>query len=199
MRRSKQVFNHLIINIENIISVVELNWKNHLQSEWQNPITHDVKLLAKDMLISLAQDTKSNASLFETHLKMEMFADLKYFHSLEKDVDELQSDKTEFSKEYDLLLQECVSKDIMCAILCSFDNIDEQTELQCLYLEKIEECESLEIVLSKRNENVKNKSFNELSKKFTELEKDCISLKLSLQQRNESFQNNRPCKNHDAP
>ncbi|GJT47753.1 hypothetical protein Tco_0973910 [Tanacetum coccineum] len=151
------------------------------------------------MLIPLAQDTKSNASLFETHLKTEMFADLKYVQSLEKEVDELQSDKTEFSKEYDLLLQECVSKDIMCAIFRSFDNIDEQIELQCLYLEKCQECECLENELSKQNENVKNKSFNELSKRFSELEKHCISLELSSQQRNERFQNDKPCKNQDAP
>ncbi|GJR80681.1 retrovirus-related pol polyprotein from transposon TNT 1-94 [Tanacetum coccineum] len=138
------------------------------------------------MLIPFTQDTKSNASLFETHLLTEKFADLKYVQSLEKEVDELQYDKTELSKEYDLLLQECVTKDIMCAILHSFDNIDEQTELQCLYLEKIQECECLEMELSKRNENVRNKSFNELSKKFAELEKHCISLELSLQHKNES-------------
>ncbi|GJZ40744.1 hypothetical protein Tco_0587630 [Tanacetum coccineum] len=130
MSKSKKVFDHLMINIENIRSVVELNWKSHLQNEWQNSITHDVKLLVKDMLIPLAQDTKSNASLFETHLKIEMFAYFKYVQSLKKEVDELQYDKTELLKEYDLLLQECVSKDIMCAILHSFDNIDEQTEMQ---------------------------------------------------------------------
>ncbi|GJX18401.1 hypothetical protein Tco_0221078 [Tanacetum coccineum] len=82
--KSKRVFDHLMINIENIRSFVELNWKNHLQNGWQNLITHDVKLLVKDMLIPLAQDTKSNASLFETHLKTEMYEDLKYVQSLEK-------------------------------------------------------------------------------------------------------------------
>ncbi|GJR26401.1 hypothetical protein Tco_1102633 [Tanacetum coccineum] len=141
MIKSKQVFDYLMINIENIRSVVELNWKNRLQNEWKNPVTHNVKLLVKDMLIPLARDTKSNASLFETHLKTEIFAYLKYVQSLEKEVDELQSYKTELSKEYDILLRECVSKDIMCAILHSFDNINEQTEMQCLYLEKLQECE----------------------------------------------------------
>ncbi|GJT04091.1 hypothetical protein Tco_0838553 [Tanacetum coccineum] len=47
------------------------------KNEWQNPITHNVKLLVKEMLIPLAQDTKPNASLFETYLKTEMFTDLK--------------------------------------------------------------------------------------------------------------------------
>ncbi|GKA81493.1 hypothetical protein Tco_0788185 [Tanacetum coccineum] len=82
----------------------------------------------------------------------------------EKEVDELESEKAEFSNEFDLLLQECLSKDIMCDILRSFDNIDEQTEMQCLYLEKCEECEYLKNELSKQNENLENKSFNGLSK-----------------------------------
>ncbi|GJX98332.1 hypothetical protein Tco_0355351 [Tanacetum coccineum] len=115
--------------------------------------------ISKNMLMPLTQDTKSRALLFETQFKTEMFADLKYVQSLEKEVDELQTDKNEFLKEYDILLQECVSKDIICSILHSFADIDEQTELQCLYLEKIEECECLASELSKRNENAENKSF----------------------------------------
>ncbi|GJS05585.1 hypothetical protein Tco_0322093 [Tanacetum coccineum] len=61
--------------------------------------------------------------------KQEIFEDLEYVQSLEKEVDELEFKKAEFSNEYDLLLQECLSKYIMCVILRSFENIDEQTEL----------------------------------------------------------------------
>ncbi|GJS77600.1 hypothetical protein Tco_0727481 [Tanacetum coccineum] len=53
-----------------------------------------------------------------------------------KEVDELESEKADFSNEYDLLLQECVSKDIMCSILRTFKSLDGKTEMQCLYLEK---------------------------------------------------------------
>ncbi|GJW19261.1 hypothetical protein Tco_0026697 [Tanacetum coccineum] len=63
------------------ISVVELNWKNRVQNEWNNSITHDVKVLFKEMLIPLAQDTMANASLFETHLKKKMSEDLQYVQS----------------------------------------------------------------------------------------------------------------------
>ncbi|GJZ49103.1 hypothetical protein Tco_0603293 [Tanacetum coccineum] len=42
----------------------------------------------------------------ENALKQEMFEDLEYTQSLKKEVDELESEKTEFSNEYDLLLQE---------------------------------------------------------------------------------------------
>ncbi|GJT86118.1 retrovirus-related pol polyprotein from transposon TNT 1-94 [Tanacetum coccineum] len=42
-----------------------------------------------------------------------MNADLKYVESLKDELDELESDKAEFSNMYDVLLQECVSKDVM--------------------------------------------------------------------------------------
>ncbi|GKA45890.1 hypothetical protein Tco_0738686 [Tanacetum coccineum] len=87
----------------------------------------------------------------------------------------------------------------MCYILRSFENLDEKIELQCLYLEKYQECEDLKTELSKQNENVENKSFNELSKKFAEIERHCISLKLSLHHKNKVCQVNRPYKNQDAP
>ncbi|GJT01396.1 hypothetical protein Tco_0822565 [Tanacetum coccineum] len=38
----------------------------------------------------------------------------KYVQSLEKEVDELESETAEFSNEYDLLSQECLGKDILC-------------------------------------------------------------------------------------
>ncbi|GJW31282.1 integrase, catalytic region, zinc finger, CCHC-type containing protein [Tanacetum coccineum] len=60
-----------------------------------------------------------------------MFTDLKYVQSLEKEIDKLESDKTDFSNIYDLLLQECVSKDVMCSYLHSLSDLDAHTELQC--------------------------------------------------------------------
>ncbi|GJX97365.1 hypothetical protein Tco_0353163 [Tanacetum coccineum] len=70
-----------------------------------------------------------------------MHADLKYVESLEDELDELESDKAEFSNMYDMLLQECVSKDVMCSYLQSSSDLDEITELQCLYLHKVRECD----------------------------------------------------------
>ncbi|GJQ88866.1 hypothetical protein Tco_0000005 [Tanacetum coccineum] len=70
--------------------------------------------------------TKANEFEFERALKQEMFEDLEYVQSFEKEVDELEFTKAEFSNEYDLLLQECVSKDIINAILRSFDSLDEK-------------------------------------------------------------------------
>nr|GEW13300.1 hypothetical protein [Tanacetum cinerariifolium] len=61
-----------------------------------------------------------------------MHADLKYVESLEKEIDELESDKAEFSNMYDEILQECVSKDVMCFYLQSLSDLDALAELQYL-------------------------------------------------------------------
>nr|GEY95113.1 hypothetical protein [Tanacetum cinerariifolium] len=68
-----------------------------------------------------------------------MHADLKYVESLEKEIDELKSDKAEFSDMYDVILQECVSKDIMCSYLMSLSDLEALDELQCLYLHMVKE------------------------------------------------------------
>ncbi|GKC28477.1 hypothetical protein Tco_1035771 [Tanacetum coccineum] len=136
-------------------TIVDLDWQKWLDNRWQQPITHEITVLMRNLLMPLVIKTKANVNEFERALKQEMFEDLEHAQSLEKGVDELECEKANFSNEYDLLLQECLSKDIMCAILRSFDNINEQTELQCLYLEKIEECEGLEFELSKQREFLK--------------------------------------------
>ncbi|GJT36141.1 hypothetical protein Tco_0926560 [Tanacetum coccineum] len=111
-----------------------------------------------------------------------MVEDLRYFNSLEKEVEslksQLQRQKIEFSKSTDRLLEEYFSKDLMCAILCYFADIDECIELQCLYLEKCQECESLEIELTKS----KTQQFD---KRFANLEQHCINLELALQHEKE--------------
>ncbi|GJW14843.1 retrovirus-related pol polyprotein from transposon TNT 1-94 [Tanacetum coccineum] len=70
----------------------------------------------------------------------------------------------------------------MNAILGVYTTLDEHSDLACNYLEALEKCERLENKLSKRIENVNNKSFNELSKRFSELEQHSINLELALQQ-----------------
>nr|GEU56794.1 integrase, catalytic region, zinc finger, CCHC-type, peptidase aspartic, catalytic [Tanacetum cinerariifolium] len=102
-----------------------------MDNRWKQPITQDITVLVKNLLTPLMIKTKANANAnaneFERSLKQEMFRDIEYVQS----------------NEYNLLPQECVSKDIMCSILRALADIDEQTELQCLYLENIKECECL--------------------------------------------------------
>ncbi|GJV71736.1 hypothetical protein Tco_1491731 [Tanacetum coccineum] len=136
-----------------------MDWQSRLEHLLDKPITHVITLLVKDLLMPLAEKTRVNAKL-----------------------DELQSDKDEFSNEDDLILQECLSKDIMCSILRSFETLDEETELQCLYLEKIKECECLANELFKRTKTVGKQDYNELLKSFSKPKKHLISLELALQQ-----------------
>nr|GEU73439.1 hypothetical protein [Tanacetum cinerariifolium] len=82
------------------------------------------------------QKTKNDSFRFVHELKQEMHADLKYVESLEKEIDELESDKAEFSDMYDVILQECVSKDVICPYLQSLSDLDALDGLQCLYLHK---------------------------------------------------------------
>ncbi|GKB08327.1 hypothetical protein Tco_0836611 [Tanacetum coccineum] len=112
--------------------------------------------------------------------KNEMHVDLKYVESLEKGIDELESDKQIFKHVIDLLLQECVSKDVMCSYLHSLSDLDAHTELQCLYLHKVKECECLAQKLSKQTETVSKEVYNELYASFAKLRKTPISLNFSF-------------------
>ncbi|GJX15941.1 hypothetical protein Tco_0216773, partial [Tanacetum coccineum] len=111
-----------------------------------------------------------------------MHDDLEYVKSLEKEIDKLESEKADFSNMYDLLLKECVSKDVTCLYLHSLSDLKACAELQYLYLHKFKECECLAIKLSKQTESVNKEVHNNLLKSFSKLEKHSISLELALQQ-----------------
>ncbi|GJY28975.1 hypothetical protein Tco_0404742 [Tanacetum coccineum] len=114
--------------------------------------------------------------------------------SISKKIDELESEKADFSNIYDLLLEECVSKDVICSYLHSLSDLNAYTELQCLYLHKVKECECLALKLSKQTESVNNEVHNKLLKSYAKLEKHSISLELSLQHCKEQMKNNPVCK-----
>ncbi|GJY55194.1 retrovirus-related pol polyprotein from transposon TNT 1-94, partial [Tanacetum coccineum] len=106
-----------------------------------------------DELVKQSLLTKSHyEGLVKEKTKLESACRLKYVESLEDELDELESDKAEFSNMYDMLLQECVSKDVMCSYLQSSSDLDEITELQCLYLYKVRECDCLAQKLSEQTE-----------------------------------------------
>nr|GEW52052.1 hypothetical protein [Tanacetum cinerariifolium] len=124
------------------------------------------------------QKTKNDSFRFVHDLKQKMHADLKYVESLEKEIDKLESDKDEFSNMYDVILQECVSKDVMCSYLTSVSDLDALDELQCLYLHKVKECDCLAQKLSKQTESVSEEVYNELLKHFAKVENIRFLLKL---------------------
>ncbi|GJU27886.1 hypothetical protein Tco_1166507 [Tanacetum coccineum] len=127
-----------------------------------------------------------------------MHEDFEYVESLEKEIDELESEKADFSNIYDLLLEECVSKDVTCSYLHSLSDLNAYAELQCLYLHKVKECECLAQKLSKQTESVNKEVHNKLLKSFAKLENHSISLELALQQCKEQMKNNSVCKENGS-
>ncbi|GJY02698.1 hypothetical protein Tco_0360850 [Tanacetum coccineum] len=125
--------------------IVDQAWVKHSNDHLhlRVPTAQDIQILIKTCLMPLALKTQNNSLAFVHELKQEMHADLKYVESLEKKIDDLESDKVEFSSMYDTILQECVSNDVMCTYLHSLSDLDVHTELQCLYLHKVKECDCL--------------------------------------------------------
>nr|GEY26734.1 hypothetical protein [Tanacetum cinerariifolium] len=103
---------------------------------------------------------------FHVCLKEDMVADLRYFNSLELEVDSLKSQletqKTQFLNEIDRLSREYYYANHMNAILGVYTELDEVTNLQCDYLELLEKYKCLEKELSKGK--MMSKSFEALQK-----------------------------------
>ncbi|GKD73886.1 hypothetical protein Tco_1332168 [Tanacetum coccineum] len=170
-------------NINHFKELVDQAWEKHSHGHFRAPTAHDMEILIKTCLMPLALKTQNDSFTFIHELKQEMHADLKYVESLEKEINELESDKAEFSNMYDILLQECVSNDVMCSYLHSLSDLDANTELQCLYVHKIKEYLKAQLQdkniaiseLKKLIEKMKGKSVD------TGFEKQSILRKLPLQ------------------
>nr|GFB82968.1 hypothetical protein [Tanacetum cinerariifolium] len=130
--------------------------------------------------------TKINVGLhlFLKRLNEEMVVDLRYFNSIELEVDsltsQLETQKTQFVNEIDRLSREYYYVDHMNAILGVYTELDEVTNLQCDYLELLQKCECLETELSKSKI---------MSKSFESVQKHAINLELELHQCKEKIKN----------
>ncbi|GJX54243.1 retrovirus-related pol polyprotein from transposon TNT 1-94 [Tanacetum coccineum] len=196
--KSRQVFNEMTFNINQFREIVDQTWFKHTSDYFRVPTAHDMELLIKTLLMPLSIKSQNDSFRFEHELKTEMHEDYEYVKSLEKEVDELESEKADFSNIYDLLLEECVSKDVICSYLHSLSDLNAHTGLQCLYLHKVKECECLAQKLSKQTESVNKEVHNNLLKSFSKLEKHSISLELALQQCKEQMKNNSVCKENES-
>ncbi|GJS72753.1 hypothetical protein Tco_0705594 [Tanacetum coccineum] len=152
--KSRQAYNVMTNNINHFRELVDQAWEKHSHDHFRAPTAHDMEMLIKTCLMPLLIKTQNDSFKFVHELKQEMHADLKYVESLEKEIDELEYDKVEFLNMFDILLQECVSKDVMCSYLHSLSDLDAHTELQCLYLHKVKKCECLAQKLSKQTKIV---------------------------------------------
>ncbi|GKA40547.1 hypothetical protein Tco_0733140 [Tanacetum coccineum] len=83
------------------------NKQNELEkSSFRNPTAHDMEVLIKSLLMPLSIKTINDSYCFVHELKTEMHEDFEYRESLEKEIDELESEKADFSNIYDILLEE---------------------------------------------------------------------------------------------
>ncbi|GJX98108.1 hypothetical protein Tco_0355127 [Tanacetum coccineum] len=90
----------------------------------------------------------------------------------------------------DRLMELLVSQDLVHTVVNSLAVINDYQSMERSYIEEYERNLKLAGELSQ---------MNELSKTCSRLEQRCISLELKLQHNKESFQNDKPCKNQDAP
>ncbi|GKA86590.1 retrovirus-related pol polyprotein from transposon TNT 1-94 [Tanacetum coccineum] len=134
---------------------------------------------------SLAHELKEYKSILA-----ETSRTLGYVESLEKEIDELESDKVKFTNMYDILLQDCVSNDVMCSYLHSLSDLDAHTELQCLYLHKVKEFECLAQNLSKQTETVSKEVYTELLRRVSHKTNVSIPPPRSTQMKEKVMPNN---------
>nr|GEU92404.1 hypothetical protein CTI12_AA376470 [Tanacetum cinerariifolium] len=150
-------------------SITKSTYFGYLDPFIKNTIEQNFSFKIERVLTGLNQ--------FQRCLKEEMVADLRYFNSLESEVDSLRSQletqKTQSSNEIDRLLREYYYADHMNAILGVYTKLDEVTNLQCDYLELLQKYECLETELSKSKM---------MSKSFESVQKHAINLELELQQ-----------------
>nr|GEV78200.1 hypothetical protein [Tanacetum cinerariifolium] len=176
--KSRQAYNVMTNNINHFKEIVDNAWIKHSKDQFRVPTAQDMEILIQTCLMPLSIKTQNDSFIFVHEVKQEMHADLKYVESLEKEIDKLKSDKAELSNMYDIILQECVSKDVMCSYLLSLSDLHALDELQCLYLHKVKECDCLAQKLSKQTESVSKEVHTEILQRFAKVEKNQFLLKL---------------------
>ncbi|GJY73061.1 hypothetical protein Tco_0477492 [Tanacetum coccineum] len=158
--KSRQAYNVMTNNINHLKEIVDQAWVKHSNDRLhlRSPTAQDMEILIKTCLMPLALKTQNDSFAFVHELKQEMHADLKYVESLEDEIDELESDKAEFSNMYDMLLQEWKC-DVLQQKLTEQKRICKYRDLQRLLrsFAKLEKHSiSLEIALQQCQEQLKN-------------------------------------------
>ncbi|GJT89140.1 retrovirus-related pol polyprotein from transposon TNT 1-94 [Tanacetum coccineum] len=97
-------FNDRTVDYDKLEQLVDQAWVKHSHDHFHAPTALDMEVLIKTCLMPLATKTQNDSFTFFHELNQEMHADLKYVESLENEIDELESDKAEFSNMYDILL-----------------------------------------------------------------------------------------------
>nr|GEY34681.1 hypothetical protein [Tanacetum cinerariifolium] len=164
-------------NINTIITGVELCKQKIANRTYIGYIDPFIKNTIEQNFVPVISRINAGLDLFIRCLNEEMVIDLRYFHSLELEVDsltsQLETQRTQFVNEIDRLSGEYYYADHMHAILGVYTELDEVTNLQCDYLELLQKCKGLETELSMSKM---------MSKSFELVQKHAINLELELQQ-----------------
>ncbi|GJQ89592.1 gag-pol polyprotein [Tanacetum coccineum] len=136
--KSRQVFNEMTFNINQFREIVDQTWFKHTSDYFRVPTAHDMELLIKTLLMPLSIKSQNDSFRFEHELKTEMHEDYEYVKSLEKEVDELESEKADFSNMYDLLLgRNLCLKIYMFHISIRLSELNAHTEFNACNLHKV--------------------------------------------------------------
>nr|GEV28971.1 retrovirus-related Pol polyprotein from transposon TNT 1-94 [Tanacetum cinerariifolium] len=111
--KSRQAYNVMTNNINYFKQIVDDALIKHSKDQFHALTAQDIKMLIQTCLMPLAIKTQNDSFKSVHELKQEMHADLKYVESIEKEIDELESDKAEFLDMYDVILQESVTAPIL--------------------------------------------------------------------------------------
>nr|GEV71284.1 hypothetical protein [Tanacetum cinerariifolium] len=90
-----RVFAITVGHAANTSEIVDNSWIKHSKDQFYALTAQDMEILIQTCLMPLATKTQNDSFRFVHELKQEMHADLKYVESLEKEIDELESDKAE--------------------------------------------------------------------------------------------------------
>ncbi|GKE73524.1 hypothetical protein Tco_1535565 [Tanacetum coccineum] len=155
-----------LIKVKTTINV--LNWGDFGVHHVKRAYESDVKPLVTKLRESLTQ--------FEKEFHKEVLEMKEIFEGMETDVDQCSVEKKYFEikkKELliknDRLLEECLSKDLICTIVHSFDTLDEYSEMACQYLEKCGESECLQTELSNKMKMLKTRHLMSFQKDLQNL------------------------------
>nr|GEU34893.1 hypothetical protein [Tanacetum cinerariifolium] len=170
--KSRQAYNVMTNNINHFKEIADQAWAKHSMDHisLRAPSAHDIQILIKTCLMPLALKTQNDSLAFVHDLKQEMHADLKYVESLEKEIDDLESDKAKFSNiDDESLSDEDIPEDnvkiypnplfefndeyIYSDVNLLFDEVLEDIECKVSYDSNLDEPTLLVIPLSNSNED----------------------------------------------
>ncbi|GKD59682.1 hypothetical protein Tco_1297191, partial [Tanacetum coccineum] len=191
-------------------SVQEMSYskQTHLVNYPENEITSDSNIIPYSQYLldtqnAAVQDTNSSAQ--QDAMILSVFEQLSEQYHIDKLCFEIQ--KKQFLIEYDRLLDQIISQDVVNIIVNSSMDVHTSVNVNSSvamndsvnYVEMCNKCLELEAELIKQHNMVEKDDYNRLSKRFSELEQHCVSLEIAMQLNKVIFQKNNTFVNQNEP